>query len=148
MDAMGRVVSMSSEGHSLLKLSYDEVDAPMSLATPGEHLHSFGYDQAGRVSSYVAPDLGSGESTTTSYEYDSDDFMSRVSDASGRQRKTVRDDVGRVIRIERPEGHVVFSYDDQTGQIAQTLSAMKGSITNGMGRWSPRSPGLARSRAR
>ena len=77
------------------------------------------------MSSYVAPNLG--ESSTTTYEYDLDRKISRITRPDALQINYTYDTPGRIQTITIPNGSYVFGYGAQTGLLT-SINAPDGGV--------------------
>jgi RHS repeat-associated protein len=127
-DPAGRATKRTLTGGLETLAAYDASGNILSLTPPGRPTHTFTYTPLNGLSSYTAPSVGPG-SSKTSYSYDLDGELARVTDLDGRivEREYDGCNCGRLSRLAYPGGEVTFDYDATTGQMTR-VTAVDGSV--------------------
>ncbi|MFN8586650.1 MAG: RHS repeat-associated core domain-containing protein [Candidatus Eisenbacteria bacterium] len=108
-DGAGRVKSLKLPGQRHVRFGYDAVGNLDSLTTPNNTTHTFAYTPTNLNATYSPPPVDGVPNPATSYEYDADHLLTKVT---------------------RPDGGIVdLTYETATGQLAHAEFPSAGSTT-------------------
>jgi RHS repeat-associated protein len=124
-DTAGRVTQQTLGDGKVILYAHDANGNTTSLTPPGRPAHTFGHTPVNLLSSYVAPDVGSGPPETR-YAYNLDRQVSRVTRPDG---QTIDLDYtgascncGRLISVTQPRGTTSYTYHPSRGTLAAATS--------------------------
>jgi YD repeat-containing protein len=132
-DGIGNLLQHTAFDGSTLYVAYDAMGHPILKAWPDGRQSRYTYTPTGMVATVTlgttAPTVSGFQPTgTTSYNYDSNDRMARVSYPSGQYIAYIYDNVGNLISRSTAEGSWSYGYDanhnltavtDTTGKTTQ-----------------------------
>lgn len=124
-DLAGRVTQQTLADNRNIAFGYDANGNLTSLTPSGRPAHTFTYNSLNLVSSYVAPNIGG--SSTTTYEYNLDRDISRITRPDLLQINYAYDTGGRLQTLAVPTGSYGFAYNATTGLLS-SITAPSGGI--------------------
>jgi RHS repeat-associated protein len=119
-DLAGRVTRQTQPGSRSVGLAYDANGNSTSITPPGRTAHGFAFNALNQISSYAPPDVAAGTNSTT-YTYNADSQLARVSRPDGVSVDVGYDSAGRTRTLSLPRGQVSYDYN-AAGQLV-TLAA-------------------------
>lgn len=128
-DLAGRMTQKVLEGNRTIAFGYEPSGNLTHVTPPGRPAHSMTYNSRNLVSSYVAPNLG--EPSTTTYEYNADTDLTRVTRPDGVEINYTYNGLGQLQTRSIPAGSTTYGYDLVSGQLKH-ISA-PGGVTNSFG---------------
>jgi RHS repeat-associated protein len=124
-DAAGRTVSKTLADGRSVGFGYDENGNTTSIVVPGRPAHEFTYTPRNRVSAFLPPEV-SGGPTTTTYQYDADRALDRITRPDGKELDYAYDAAGRLMTLFVPSGQYGFSYG--AGDQLASITAPDGGV--------------------
>lgn len=124
-DLAGRITQQTLHDNRAINFGYDANGNLTSVTPPGRPAHIFTYNSLDLISSYVAPNVGG--SSTTTYEYNLDRDISRITRPDSLQLNYAYDTGGRLQTLTVPNGSYVFAYQAQTGSVS-SITAPGGGV--------------------
>jgi RHS repeat-associated protein len=124
-DLAGRVTQQTLHDNRAINFGYDANGNLTSVTPPGRPAHIFTYNSLDLISSYVAPNVGG--SSTTTYEYNLDRDISRITRPDSLQLNYAYDAGGRLQTLTVPNGSYVFAYQAATGLVS-SITAPGGGV--------------------
>jgi RHS repeat-associated protein len=128
-DAAGRLLSTTLPDGRVIAYSYDNNGNLTSITPPGESAHSFAYTAVNEVSAYTPPAVSGTGATTYTYNLDRD--MTKVTRADGNTISYSYDSAGRVSSLVTPSETINYNYDSTTGNLSFADIASGESLTFG-----------------
>lgn len=116
-DADGRIIGQTMPDGKALAFTYDLNGNLASLTPPGRPPHSFTYSAESRLLRYVPPSIEANTAGTT-YAYDQDARLAKVTRADGGTAELTYDAGGRLARLQVANGTVTYTRDSTTGNLA------------------------------
>ncbi|MBS1796125.1 MAG: carboxypeptidase regulatory-like domain-containing protein [Acidobacteria bacterium] len=124
-DAAGRLTQRTLPDNRTVGFGYNADGELTSLTPPGRPAHTFGYNQLDLISSYTAPSVGGG--STTTFEYNPDRELSRITRPDSLTLNYVYDAGGKLQSLTVPGGVYNLAYDPATGLLS-SIAAPGGEI--------------------
>jgi RHS repeat-associated protein len=124
-DAAGRLRSRTLPDGRIVGFSYDADGNLTSVTPPGRPFHAFAFTPVNLEQSYTAPDLGSGQNSTT-YGYDLDRRLTKITRPDG-STIVLAYQQGRLSSLNYPEGAISLTYDSGTS-LLRTVSGPGGEV--------------------
>jgi RHS repeat-associated protein len=115
-NAAGRLITETLPDGRTIAYSYDPNGNLTSLTPPGKTAHDFSYTAVDEVSAYTPP--GAAGTGATSYTYDADRELTKVSRPDGETIAYSYDNAGRLSSIATPTENITYSYDATTGNVS------------------------------
>jgi RHS repeat-associated protein len=110
-DLAGRLVKQTNPDGSMTQMSYDANGNVKSITPAGRPAHSFDYNLFELVSSYLPPSLAGSSARETTYLYNQDKQLTRVSKADGSNIDfTYNETSGNLVSIQSADGRTDLSY--------------------------------------
>lgn len=109
-DKADRIIGATLPGNRVVSMAHDKNGNVVSLIPPGKTSHLMSYDSLDQTAGYTPPALGWG-STQTSYSYNKDHQLSKLTRPDGKGVTFSRDTAGRPIKVTLPSGTLSISYD-------------------------------------
>jgi RHS repeat-associated protein len=128
-DQAGRITNLVLPGGRETTYTYDAAGNLTILSPPGRPPHTFDYTALNLRSEYVPPDVGIGLVKTT-FAYNRDRQLTRVTRPDGQVIDLVYDDAGRLRSLVTPQGSFGYTYNAATGQRVQIVSPNGGTLTS------------------
>jgi RHS repeat-associated protein len=116
-DAAGRVTRQTTPDGRVIAYTYDANGNLASLTPPGRTAHTFTYTPVNLTESYTPPDVVAG-TDQTSYSYNLDGQLTRVTRPDGATIGLGYDSGGRLGTLTIPRGAFTYGYDATTGNLA------------------------------
>ena len=109
-DAAGRVLQTHWADGGADGYTFEPFGDLATLTTPAGSSHGFEHDVLGQLEAYVGPDAGPNTRRTT-YRYDADHELTKVTTPDGASVATSYDAAGRPSRVVLSEGAIEMAYD-------------------------------------
>jgi RHS repeat-associated protein len=119
-DAVGDLLNLTLPDGRLVSYTYDANGDLTSITTPSSITHRFTYTPINRLSSYKPPTLSGTGSTT--YTYNLDRNLTTITRPDGKTIKYGYDTAGRLSSITIPTGTITYTYDSNTGNLANAAN--------------------------
>lgn len=116
-DAAGRVLTQTLPGARTILYAYDANDNLTAITPPGRPAHTFTYTPVDLAATYQPPQVGDG-SSQTGYDYNLDRQLTRITRPDDKVIDFSYDGVGRLSTLTIPRGTVSYSYQPNTGLLA------------------------------
>jgi YD repeat-containing protein len=129
-DLAGRVAAQTLPDGRVVSYAYDASGNLTLLTPPGRPAHSFTYTPVDLQASYTPPDIGIGD-TATSYAYNLDRQLTRVTRPDGKSIDVGYDFAGRPHSLTFSRGSVAYAYHPTTGNLVGILAPDGVSLTLG-----------------
>lgn len=126
-DLAGRVTQRTLADTRTIAFGYDAKGNLTSLTPPGRPAHTFSYTPVDLVASYTAPNVGG--SSTTTYEYNLDRDITRVTRPDALEINYAYDAAGRLQTLTVPNGIYAHGYNATTG-LLDSITAPDGGIVS------------------
>lgn len=120
----GRVTQSTLTDGRVISLTYDVNGNITSIKPPSRPKHEFGYTDLDQAASYTPPSLGAGNTATT-YSYNLDKQVTKVTRPDGKTIDMIYDAGGRMSKHTIARGATSYSYNATTGNL-QTITAPDG----------------------
>jgi RHS repeat-associated protein len=126
-DAAGRVTQETRPGNRVIGYGYDANGNLTSVTPPSRPEHDFSFSPVDLLQDYNPPDVGFSGARNTTYEYDDDQDLTKITRPDGTQNGTSvtfhYDDSSspptrRLDHFTEPRGDTSFAYDPDTGQLS------------------------------
>jgi RHS repeat-associated protein len=127
-DGAERAIRETLPDGQTLGVTFDANGNALSFTPPGRAAHGFAYNAVNLPVSYAPPDLGAG-GFATSYSYDLDRELVRVSRPDGEAVTATYDAAGRLATIVDGRGTTTFSYDPASGHVGSIASPEGGQVS-------------------
>lgn len=122
-DAANRVTATELSDGRVVSFTYDRNGDLTSVTPPSRPAHYLGRTPLRSLARYTAPDAGQG-SDQTSYIYNDDRQLAKVTRPDGQELTFGYDSSGRLDTVTEPDGGTMaLSYDAQTGRLEQVTTA-------------------------
>ncbi len=119
-DGEDRPTSVNLPGGRSISMSYDASGRPVAATDPAGRVRKNEYDSAGRLARVLFPATNS--QPLVSYSYNTEGFVSAITDGDGNVQRMGYDASGRVISVTNAAGAVTrFDYD-LIGRLTNTVS--------------------------
>lgn len=125
-DLAGRVTQQTLADSRVIGFGYDADGNLTSLTPPGRPAHTFAYNAVNLVSSYTAPNVGG--SSTTTYAYNLDKQITKITRPDSLQINNIYDAAGRLQTLTVPNGNYGFAYNATTGLLDGITAPGGGSL--------------------
>lgn len=121
-DKAGKVLSQSSADGSVVNFSYNANGKIASITPASKSLHRFEFNAMDLVSRVVPPSTSKLKQTSTSYAYNADKQLSKITTPDGRLINYSYDIAGRVVSVSSGDTSSNYTYDLQNGLLASVSS--------------------------
>ena len=127
-DRAGRVTKqIFADGREIL-YAYDPNANIKSITPPGRPAHNLEFTPVNLLQSYLPPRVGS-ELNRTSYSYNLDKQLTRITRPDGKNVEIDYDKAGRVSSVTIPQGKVSYLFDLKTDQLKTVTAADGGTLS-------------------
>jgi RHS repeat-associated protein len=127
-DPAGRITRQTLPDGRQIQYTYDAGGNVISITPPGRPDHAFDYTPVDLIKDYTPPDIGIGP-TSTSYTYNIDRQLTRVTRPDGAAIDLGYDGAGRLNTINYSQGTTTVDYDPATGNLKNITTPDGGKIT-------------------
>jgi RHS repeat-associated protein len=127
-DAAGRVIAQQLEDGRSVAYQYDEDGNLVSVTPPGRAPHLFEYTAVALPSSYAPPAVP-GVTEATTYTYNLDRQLSRITRPGGELVSFQYDAAGRLAQMTLPEGDYRYERSPTTGHLS-SIAAPSGEVVS------------------
>ncbi|MGH7740531.1 MAG: RHS repeat domain-containing protein, partial [Candidatus Eiseniibacteriota bacterium] len=122
-DNADRVTSTTLPDNSQLQFGYDHNGNVTSITPPGASAHTLGYSAIDQLVQYTPPSVTGISAPATSYTYNDDHQLTRVTRPDGALVQLAYDaSKGRLDSVTIARGKVSVFYSDTTGQVSSLTS--------------------------
>jgi RHS repeat-associated protein len=127
-DAAGRLTrQLLTDGREVIR-AYDVAGNLRSLTPPARPLHRFQYNSINLTTSYDPPSLGAGTWSTT-YQYDLDGRLTRMTRPDGQAVALDYDGAGRTSTVTVPGGGLQYTYHGTSGNLTSVTNPYGGNVS-------------------
>jgi len=127
-DGADRLTQQILADGQALAAAFDGDGNALTFTPPGRPAHAFAYNAVNLLTGYTPPDLGAG-GTSTSYAYDLDSELTRITRPGGQVVTAAYDSAGRIGAITDGRGTRTFSYDPATGNVRSITAPDGGRVS-------------------
>jgi YD repeat-containing protein len=127
-DDSGRITKQTLLDGRQVKYTYDPSGNVITITPPGRPGHDFNYTLVDLIKTYIPPDIGIG-STSTSYTYNIDRELIKITRPDGAAIDIGYDSAGRLSTVNYPKKTMSLSYDSVSGNIKTITAPDGGKIT-------------------
>ena len=118
-DLAGRIKTQTLPDNREIGFSYDANGNLFTITPAGRPAHTFHYTKVDLIHEYIAPDLGTGVNTTTTYDYDLDRQLEKITRADGRLIVLGYEPATRRLnKITTPSRELTIGYEPLTGTLS------------------------------
>ncbi len=123
-DEAGRVTTQVLPGNRAVRLSWDANGNLASVTPPGRPSHQISYSPVDLWKEYAPPGVEGVPSAATTFEYDSDRQLTRITRPDGVELSIAYDGGGRISSVTSPLGNTIYTYlsSGNVGSISATGS--------------------------
>ncbi len=120
-DEAERIITDTRPGGEVTRYAYDLNDNLAELVPPSRPAHRFERDERARTLSHRTPELPDAPGLTRT-ELDGENRAQRTVLASGETVDITRDEAGRPVRVDSPEGAFTYAYDPDSGRLVSSTA--------------------------
>jgi RHS repeat-associated protein len=121
-DHAGRLIQYRMPDDRTIAFTYDSNGAVASVTPPGGSLHTFHYGLNGLIQDYIPPDIENAR-TNTSYAYNLDNQLTKITWPDGAVGQLDYDGTGRAKTVTIADRPVTFTYDSATGKLSSVTAS-------------------------
>lgn len=127
-DRAGRVTKQILADGRVILYAYDPNGNIKTITPPRRPAHSFEFTPVDLLQSYLPPKVGS-ELNQTSYSYNLDKQLTRITRPDGKNVEIDYDKAGRVSSVTIPQGKISYLFDPKTDQLKTVTAADGGTLS-------------------
>jgi RHS repeat-associated protein len=127
-DLAGRITSQTLPDLRQIGFAYDAAGNVTGITPPGRPQHAFSYTPVNLQQQYDPPQLDAGP-TPTSYSYDRDKKLTRITRPDGAAINFSYDGLGRIATMTTPDGTATYDYDPMKNHL-NTITTADGQSLN------------------